>query len=117
MTFSLQNVVQLPLNKLVVLNHHQNTLNILLLLTTHVPLTLQQILLGNVKTSTEVLDLLVWLLLLNQLLQFTQRVVLVNANHSKTQLSRNLLHFVRVSLHLPERTLVRIDHLLRLHIQ
>jgi hypothetical protein len=67
--FLLENVVQLGLDELVLLDIHEDVLDILQLLLADVPARLGLVLLGDIESLAKGFDLLAGLALLNQLLQ------------------------------------------------
>jgi hypothetical protein len=117
MAFGLEDVVEFPLDEFIVFDHHQNALDILLLLIADVPLALQEVLLRNVEASTKILYLLVRFVFLDKSLEFSFRIVLIDADDCELQSSWNLFDLVGVGLHMSERTLIRIDNFLRFAVE
>ncbi len=98
MALLLEDVVELCLDELILLDLHQDVLDVLQLLIAHVPPRLGLVLLGNVEAVAKGFDLLVGLALLDQLFQLLLGVRLTDADYGELELSRFLFGLARISL-------------------
>ena len=117
MAFLLEDVIELGLNEGVLLDIHQDVLDVLESLVADVPSRLGLVLLRDVEAFAESLDLLVGLVAQDQLLQLLLGVRLTDADHCEVQLRGHVLHLGRVSLLLARVRLVGgIHHRRRLYV-
>lgn len=111
MALLLKNVIKLCLNELVLLNLHQNCLNILQFFLADIPSRFSLVLFADIETFAESLNFLWCFAFFNQLLQFLLGIWLTDTDDSKLELCWLVFHFSWISLFFLEIALIgRVNH-------